>query len=512
LTGPCGRKLPLHSIPYNESAPLEQMRKASGVFLLLGSVEIALGCLAIVADDQPIFPLVTVLLGGMGIVALLVCVLRARDLKIYDVLSAALLFGYATGALNSLIRYWRLGELLLPDSALAQYWHTRTLCLIGMSCGMLHLVGRLDPKGFLFARTGLFELYRRRIALASTLMFLLMAALLATGRIAFMGVTSGDDTVRVSPIAAITLLLATPFGALAFAAAVTAPKDRRLYLLIVSLLLLLIQFGLGRRVLIFSSAAYAIVAMYVLPNFKLLTVRNLVVGAIAVGVLYAGTTAFYAMRIATWKLSAAGSHTSRYDILRLIPEAVKVYGEEREGAVDSAVEKNLLDRTFVLEYLSEIARAEAELPPLYGQDALRGIVFATPGALYPGKYRNPLFESEEDLVNPHFGIPDQDRPNSIFTAGVADFGTAGLFLYPMIVCLAWSLLLRLVNFTAPAVVSFLFAIGACEHLLSVELDVSYYFVTPRTLLIAAALTWLVFFRRPDRPSRVAASGSYSRAG
>ncbi|MGC1158922.1 MAG: hypothetical protein WA891_14115, partial [Acidobacteriaceae bacterium] len=52
---------------------------------------------------------------------------------------------------------------------------------------------------------------------------------------------------------------------------------------------------------------------------------------------------------------------------------------------------------------------------------------------------------EEDVANEHFGLPDEDMANSIFSSGIIDFGLAGVLGYPLLLCFLGRLLLSLAS-------------------------------------------------------------------
>jgi hypothetical protein len=75
---------------------------------------------------------------------------------------------------------------------------------------------------------------------------------------------------------------------------------------------------------------------------------------------------------------------------------------------------------------------------MWGSDAAFSVETVIPDFFYTvfGLDKSPVrnINSEEGLANEHFGLPLYDDANSILTAGIIDFGIAGVILYPVLIC------------------------------------------------------------------------------
>ena len=256
-----------------------------------------------------------------------------------------------------------------------------------------------------------------------------------------------------------------------------------------AVVLLVIQFGLGRRIFLFSILIYVMAALLSKRPKKLITVQNIVVVALIVGAIQVATTTFYTMRVATFAFKNAPEKPS---IVVLVPEAIQVYKDRDKLNLAKQIHDNLSSRTFLIEYLATLAERSDKIEPLYGQNIARAIVVATPAILYWGKYKNPLFIDEENFLNPHFRLPVWDAANSVFTAGVGDFGELGYFILPVIVCFIFSLYLRLIYAILPPLAGTLISFYLCKVLFSVEEDIVSFFTASRSVFILLAISWLAF--------------------
>lgn len=458
----------------------------------LGCFEIIVGLGALLlADYVPIFDLLAVVAGLLGVFALIYCIVNPESLKVYDLFGAILLFGYGSGALNTVASLYLDHQEITSPSATAQYWLTQTLALVLCVCGFIHLIGRLDGGGYLLRLGDSNRKEATRVMMFVVPIFLLYVALLATGRIGFMATVSDDGGKSVSPIAVFALLLATPAGALALSVALRISRSAfSLGLIAISILLLLLQFGLGRRTFVFSAVIYLLCILLVKRPKKLISFKNIVMLAAAMLAVYIVTMGFYAMRLAAWSMSGRGNQN--YSVMELIPKAIEVYSQDRRGRLEAKSAKNVKMRTFVLEYLSEISKGVSEREPLYGEDLHRALIVATPSLFYPSKIQDNLFEPEEPLINPAFGLPVFDGPNSILTAGAADFGVVGMFLYPFVFCVTLSALLRGAYRYAPPIVGLLFGLFICQLVLNVETDIAQCLASLRSIIPVVLIAWFYF--------------------
>lgn len=484
------------SIFSNEHQSKMQMR-----ILFFGLAEMCLGFAgAILSDATSIFNLLVFFSGVAGVAALAFCVLNPANIKVYDVLGMALVLAYGTGTLNSLVTYAMDNKDLLLSSSVDEYWLSRTLGLATAAAGFLHVIGRFDNNGYVFPKFNSIDLQSNRAIWFVGIIAAIAVIFIATGKLGFMAdLTSKEGYVGISSTTAIILDLMTPAGALALYLGRKA-EDRNMKVIFITIaaILLLIQFGLGRRIFVFSLLVYVMAAILAKRPEKIFSVRNVVILLAIVMLVQAVTSTFFILRVARYSFKASHKPPS---IVEMIPEAIKIYKDRERLYIAEQINENLSSRTFVLEYLATLSERASVIGPTYGQNLLRAVVVATPIIFYWGKYKNPLFGSEEDLLNRHFGMPVWDASNTVLTASIGDFGEIGFFVIPVILCFLFSIFLRIAYALATPTSGILVSFFICKALLSVEEDVVAYFTSARSVFILLAITWLVFSFKPSKSKR-----------
>ena len=473
----------------DESKSMIQMR-----ILLFGMAEMCIGFAGVILSDfLPIFIILAVMSGVVGLLAFAFCITHPANIKVHDVLGMMLGIAYGTGTLNTLISYALDNRDLLSSSSVSAYWLSRTLGFSTAAAGFLHIIGRFDSDGYLFPKLYSIDLQAKRFLWFVGIVTMMIILLIATGRLGFMASLSVvTGSAEISPSAAIALDLMTPTGALALFFGlkdIQRNRNRNILFIILALLLLLVQFGLGRRIFVISTLIYIMTALLARRSRKLFSFRNIVILAVATLAMQIATTAFYTMRIASYSFN---SMYVRPSISDLIPEAIGVYKNREKLHVAEQIRENVGSRTFVLEYLAILSERSSKIEPTYGLNLARAIIVTTPSILYPSKYRNPLFQAEEELLNVHFRLPVWDAANSVLTASVGDFGEIGLFILPAVMSFMFSSILRLTYSFVPPAAGMLVSFYICKTLLSVEEDISNYFSSLRSIVIILGISWLVF--------------------
>lgn len=470
----------------------DQRIKMQKAIFLFGLVEMCAGLLAAIsADFVSVFNVLTFFAGICGIVAVLFCVMFPASVKLYDVLGMALMLAYGTGTLNSLVSFMLDGKDLLIGSSVTEYWLTRTLGLSTAAAGFLHLLGRLDPGGYLFDIIKPMQVEAKRATWFVGIVAVTAIVFIATGKLGFMGnIASAEGSVAISPTTAILLDFMTPAGALAlYLARREEHRTKIIILMTIAMTLLLIQFGLGRRIFVFSLVVYMLAAVLAKRPKKIFTVKNIGIVLMVILLVQAATTAFFVLRMARYTFKEAKAPPS---IVEMVPEAFKIYQNRERLYLAEQMHENISTRSFVLEYLATLSERTDTISPAYGENLVRAVVVATPSILYWEKYNNPLFASEEDILNQHFGMPVWDASNTVLTASVGDFGEVGFFFLPGVICFIFSLLLRLGHKISTPVSGLILSFFICKALLSVEEDLVAYFTSARSMIIIIVVTSIVF--------------------
>lgn len=466
--------------------------------LLFGMVEMIVGFSSVIlADFFSIFNLLTFFSGLAGLAALLFCVTQPSKIKLYDILAMALILAYGTGTLNSLVSYTLDGFDLLKSSYVEEYWLSRTLGLVTAAAGSLHVLGRADSNGFLLKNISLNETDSNRFLWFAIFTFILTIIFVASGKLGFMGnVAIAKGYVNVSPSSVILLDLILPVGAVAFYMGLKEDKLKIKYLfIVVSVLLLLIQFGFSRRTFVFSALIYLMIFFFMAKPYRFLSLKNIVIFVLFGFVIQTVTTSYQILRISTYQ-----NKNSQKTIFEMVPDAIKVYEDKDFYHVDENIHDNLRSRTFVLEYLALEDKALSTIEPTYGNNLLRALVISVPGVFYPSKYSNELFIQEESYIGSHFKLRISDNANTVLTGSLADFGEAGIFFLPLLICFIFSKILSVCRKNINPITSVLLGIFFSYRLLSVEADISVFFSTLRSMLIFLLILSLLFnFNKKNLP-------------
>ncbi len=459
---------------------------------LFGIAEVCIGLLsAVTADFISIFNFLVLFSGLAGVGGIIFCILNPSQIKVYDILAVALMLAYGVGTLNSFISFAIDNKDLLSTSSVSEYWLSRTLGLATAAAGFLHVMGRFDSKGFMFTQLDVNDFQINRALWFAGAVMLTAIIFIATGKLGFMGdLAAKEGYVGISASAAILVDLITPAGAISLYLGRRLEKGKiKLMFTGIAIVLLLVQFGLGRRIFVFSLLIYIIVAILAKRPKKIFSTKNLFILVIIAMLVQLATSTFYIMRVASYAFKNSSKKPS---IVELLPEAIKVYQDRERLYIAEKIHENLSSRTFVLEYLAALSEKSTTIEPLLGKNLERALVVATPAIIYWGKYKNPLFSDEEHLLNPHFRLPVTDNANSLLTASIGDFGELGLFILPVFVCFTFALLMRVIQKISPDITYMLILILICKTLFSVEQDVVGYITAIRSMFILYFITWFIF--------------------
>jgi hypothetical protein len=224
----------------------------------------------------------------------------------------------------------------------------------------------------------------------------------------------------------------------------TASSPRQRLLLRIALAFqVLLLLPLGRRIVIYALVVACIgfslgVRQSGRPLALSFGTRRLALVLATAVVIYAAVIFFFALRF------TRGQSGPGISLADNIQKAVVVL-QEGDPLLSSSLRKNVEERTFILTYFSDLLAASSQASPMLGEDAIMQIGSAVPSALWPKKLEVLGGISEEVLVNPHFGLPVGDLPNSLLTAGISDFGILGVLAYPVVMVAFLLFFMRLVN-------------------------------------------------------------------
>jgi hypothetical protein len=207
--------------------------------------------------------------------------------------------------------------------------------------------------------------------------------------------------------------------------------------------------------------------------------QKLMCGLMVAVVVYMGSAFFFAFRVANWELGSRAPFASQ---LSLATEFIIT--PTLQDRLKVLIYDNIRERTFMIGYLADIIDATQRVGPLYGKALLYYVRYSVPSVIDPHKDEVLAFGQVENYVHPLLGLPPVDRPNTIVTDGVTDFGLPGALVYALGLLLVLRLGAWLANrFDVRA--SNLFALLGIAHLaLAPELPLSGYLAHLRDL------TWI----------------------
>lgn len=394
-------------------------------FTLIPAVLVLTGIASWTMADEPGLLLSMVVATSISLFSLWDWLFNHAPTRFSTLLGMTLLVGYGAGALNTWISLPRggltLGEVMGLDDAVL----TRGLAAVLISSACLYFLGEIFERP-LFGREFRFHIDTKTRALiyAGTAAMLLGYV---TQQLTIGGAVAAGGHVSV-PGTFLTWLY-TPLTAIAVVAFLDAQRRvDKVFGAFSALTLLVLLSVMGRRVIIYTSMEVLLVMALVGFRWREKVFRNVLVILVLTVVIVAASLTFMLLRIAA--TVPHQSHTVR--------NRIEVAGGfvQRGGAFElagRATQTNFQTRTFVLSFLANILDSSSHKTPALGNDAASLIELAIPSILDPDK---KVDFTEETLVDQQFQLSYGDQPNSVLTAGAADFGLLGMILYPLLVVLA----------------------------------------------------------------------------
>lgn len=322
----------------------------------------------------------------------------------------------------------------------------------------------------------------REALISSGLIACCAGAMVATGKIRF-NYDIGEDTGGISALGQIILIGLCP-GVGLLAANLRRFSDReRFVAFFFAGVLLLIQLMMARRLFAFTLLTAILCYFSTNQERKIFTARNVALTIIIGLLLSLASKAFMSMRLASQSMPKGSS------ISQIAPEAMRILQNPERSGINTIVSENEETRTFIIGYLALLLERSEITPPLFGELAQFTAAIITPSAIWPGKYKYSGLGFEETIAHPHFGLPIWDAANSLFTAGLSDFGMWGAIFYPLIIGALYSAITWLTNKNSYRFPAAPLVISLCLTTLGAEAGIASYFITIRDSLILCALLW-----------------------
>lgn len=205
-------------------------------------------------------------------------------------------------------------------------------------------------------------------------------------------------------------------------------------------LILFINFTQGRSGFIFCALLHLYWVIFFMGRIPRL--RKLISVVLTVlPLLYAGTLLNNFMR----SDAASGVDLKTDGFAAYFSNAVQTLQSDRSLRASESARSaaNLASRPLVAHPLAKsMALSEERKSFLLGENLINSAIWALPSAIMPDKKLYPI---QEDLLYVHFPIGEKDTADSPYLYAYADFGYAGIFIYPVLLAGIWVTLLLLVR-------------------------------------------------------------------
>lgn len=440
------------------------------------------GCAVLLFNEREVYLGGLFIFTGIGLAGLVQCILRSSQITPWDLLLTALCLAYGLGTLNTELTWLRVPADYLRLTT-AHPKHVMKAAGILMLLGATLCVASSLDRNCMFDKLRINPDHLPLIMIFVTTIAAASIAQIAIGTIGFHQNMTGEG-VRVSPLAALTVAAIVPAAALTSFVWRRFDGWQRYLMLSVLIVLMLVQFYQGRRVFIYSLVVCLMCYFAANPPKRLFTLKNLLTFALSAALIMFASKAFFAMRMAVWELG------STRDTAAMLSKGFDVLINAQDTGLDEEVAENQKSRTFIIGYLAELVGALELQEPLYGDVLVFDIAINVPSVLWPEKYKIIALGVEEVVANPHFGLSPEDDANSIATAGAADFGIPGIFIYSLLQAGIYSVILRNTR-RLGAAGHLIIAASLADSLLNIEGGVSQYLSTLRSLSIALIATYFL---------------------
>lgn len=394
-------------------------------FPVIGSLVLLISMLLLVlVPTVAVFVIVSGVATFIGAIPIIDLIRNPRSVKIFWLMSGALLVGYAGGALAS---------FLLSGSSDDFFWSVsggrpiavvaNALSLVIAPCAVLLVLGIFERPLFGREQLGVsLPLMRRWSWIFLAVVFFAYWQ----GDLDFMGTVAGANK-RISALGALAyVMIPALFGYLGVLSAKSRWRRQKLVLLFQVVMALLLALPTGRRLFLADLLAFGTGFALAggLDNWGM--TRKLVSVSLLGFVAYLSFFLFFVMRVAGYQIP----HSDGPNLLGRVDRAMTIVttSEERSRVIDMMA-GTTQSRTFILGYYADLLSSLSGSKPLHGKILVNSILVAVPSVLYPDKDRILREGSSEDLANPVFHLTIDDKANSLLTDGISDFGIIGVFVY-----------------------------------------------------------------------------------
>jgi hypothetical protein len=422
--------------------------------------------------------------GSAGFYMLFDLIFRNPPLRISWLLTMSLLLAYGGGAANS----W----LTLPRASLTiseAFARDPEILARGVAVVMA-LSATLLFTGQLWERPIFGEDFRLNFDFHSYFMIVLSTGLIliafATGQIGFGGVTATKTATldQVSAFASMVAWWSAPSLAYSICATLNAKGVVRTMVGICALIQLAAMIPTGRRV--FAFALLLSVITFRLGRFRVKVSPFAKLGLLITGLvlIFFSAIGFYLLRVAGWQNKQATSLSERLQV------AENLARNRSFSEITALLRSNVSVRTFDIGYFADLLDASEHSPPLMGEGMERNLKLLVPSVISADKFGIDPGQ-EEDQVNRQWGFTYLDEANTIITAGVADFGLAGVFVYSFLIIVLMRGVTEWAQTALPTYAAVMIALAIIYQMLLAESTPAGYFIQIRNAIILAFILYVL---------------------
>ncbi|RRA49680.1 hypothetical protein [Acidipila sp. EB88] len=407
---------------------------------------------------------------------------RRAPLRVSLVLAITLGLAYGLGTVNT----WY--TLPRGDATLGEFLHKDTEDLAHAMAFILMSIASLVGLGELFETPIFGEDFELRFNNRSVLFLTLGTAVLGAsflhGSTGFMGAATeeGAEAGRLGYLASLSEWLSGSLLALAVCMSLNIRgRFLKLYTRALSILLFIMVFPLGRRIMIFA-VVLSLLALrlgrYKIPYSPL---KKIVLLGLLGGGVYFATIGFFYLRVAGYGLA-------RPTLAQRVSAAIQLAHDKSYADIKEDFSKNVQTRTFLLGFIGDLVGFTSAEPGAHGTDISGQLQLAIPSLLYPEKNLN---FSEENLANELFGAHYLDEANSIYSTGAVDFGFWGILFYPLAAVIMVRAFFEFIGEAMPLFASSFVIIASLSVILEPETAADSYFLLIRSGILFGSVVWAV---------------------
>jgi hypothetical protein len=420
------------------------------------------------------------LIGGLaGLYALGDLLFGGAPLRFSTLLGMTLLLGYNLGAFNSWLTVPRAGLTIAEYFSRDPEALARGIGACMGSAAALFAIGELYERP-VFGREFYLRFDRNSVIVVVMSTMLILGGF-ASGQLGYMGLANVEG--HVNPLATLIIWWFAPAFAYSLCATLNTTGTTKFLLGACTVIQGIGLVPIGRRNVIYAVLLALVVTRLGRYRNRMSFSKKLLAAVLGIAFVFASSITFLYLRIAGYSQKGTTTLATRIALAR------NTLQTRSPGEIVALLGANASTRTFNIGFFSDLLDASQRSTPLLGEDMLENVQTVIPSVFYTSKLSGSLY-GEEQLANMKWGFTYLDEANSILTAGAADFGIIGVFLYPLLVVLLMRMTLEWLQFVMPTAGAAMIALAFIFQMLISEGTPADYLLQIRNGLILAALFYL----------------------